>query len=84
STQLTDLGYLNDIEAIIIGEPCNLCVGYGHKGYLNYKVPARGPAAHASTPEVGNQAIYHIFFAINKISKKISRKSKKILNDFLG
>lgn len=84
STQLTDLGYLNDVEAIIIGEPCNIGVVYGHKGSLNYKVTSRGTAAHSSTPELGNNAIDHLLVAMTEISERISRKSEKIVNDVLG
>ena len=31
SRQLTDLGYMDNVEAMIIGEPCNIGVVYSHK-----------------------------------------------------
>lgn len=84
SAQLTDLGYLDDVEAVLIGEPCNIGVVYGHKGSLNYKVTSKGTSAHSSTPELGNNAIEHLLLAMTKISEKIAHKSEEVVNEVLG
>ncbi|VTT42208.1 ArgE/DapE family deacylase [Streptococcus porcinus] len=84
SAQLTDLGYLDDVEAVLIGEPCNIGVVCGHKGSLNYKVTSKGTSAHSSTPELGNNAIEHILLAMTKISERITQKSDQIVNEVLG
>ncbi|VTS15542.1 ArcT [Streptococcus porcinus] len=84
SAQLTDLGYLDDVEAVLIGEPCNIGVVYGHKGSLNYKVTSKGTSAHSSTPELGNNAIEHLLLAMTKISERITQKSDQIVNEVLG
>lgn len=84
SKQLTDLGYINDVDGMIIGEPCNIGVVYGHKGSLNYKVISRGLAAHSSAPELGHNAIDNLFLAMTEISDRISAKAKGLTNKVLG
>jgi len=42
----------------IIGEPTSLRVNLGHRGSVHMDITTFGKAAHASTPEVGENAIY--------------------------
>lgn len=84
SKQLTDLGYLKDVDAMLIGEPCNIGVAYAHKGSLNYRVISRGLAAHSSAPELGKNAIEILLVAMNEISKRISERTKEFSNKVLG
>lgn len=84
SKQLTDLGYADGIDAMLIGEPCNVGIVYAHKGSLNYKVISKGVAAHSSTPELGSNAIEHLTAAMTMISERIASKAEKYENPVLG
>lgn len=50
-------GYVNDVDAVIIGEPTQSHVVYAHKGSITYKITSKGLAAHSSRPEEGYNAI---------------------------
>ncbi|MGF0095995.1 ArgE/DapE family deacylase [Peptoniphilus sp. SGI.035] len=82
--QLTDLGYVEDVDAILIAEPCNLGVVYAHKGSLNYKVSSKGVAAHSSTPEIGKNAVEHLNRAMSEISKHFEKRAEDFSNEMLG
>ncbi len=84
SKQLTQAGYLNDVDAVLIAEPCNVGVIYAHKGSLNYTVTSRGVAAHSSMPELGNNAIDHLNDAINEISRAICDEAASRRHPELG
>lgn len=84
STQLTSLGYLDDVDAVLIGEPCNLGVVYAHKGSLNYKVVSKGIAAHSSTPDLGENAIDYLLTAMTMISERIAQQAEQVENPVLG
>lgn len=84
SKQLAELGYVDDAHALLIAEPCNLGIIYAHKGSLNYKLIAKGVAAHSSTPDLGNNAINQLNTAISQINKRISSKAAQATNAILG
>lgn len=84
SKQLTDLGYVDDADGLLIGEPCNLGIMYAHKGSLNYKLVSKGSAAHSSMPELGSNAIEHLNVAMTQISQRISEQAEKFENPTLG
>ncbi len=44
-------------EAVLLAEATNLSLRRGHRGRCEVKVRVRGQAAHASTPELGENAI---------------------------
>ncbi|MCI5840099.1 MAG: ArgE/DapE family deacylase [Peptoniphilaceae bacterium] len=82
--QLTDLGYINGVDALIIGEPCNVGVVFAHKGSLNYKVISNGLGAHSSAPEIGINAIENLLEAMNKINDKVRKIESEYSNEILG
>lgn len=84
SKQLTKLGYVDDLDGMLIGEPCNIGIIYAHKGSLNYKVTSKGTAAHSSMPELGNNAIEHLNHAMLKISEAIAKEATKHTDPELG
>ena len=47
-------------DAVIIGEPTGNRLVTGHKGYLWMELAVHGRAAHGSTPEAGDNAIYRM------------------------
>lgn len=84
SAQLTDEGYVDDVDGMLIGEPCNLGIVHAHKGSLNYKVISKGISAHSSTPEMGDNAIENLVDVINEINKILKEKIDQFENDVLG
>lgn len=54
---LTDKGYFNRTDFLIITEPSNLQVSTGEKGELWIRAKFYGKSAHGSTPEVGVNTI---------------------------
>ena len=55
------------ITALIVAEPTSNIPWFGHKGCLWFKASATGVAAHGSTPELGENAIYKAVAAIEKL-----------------
>ncbi len=84
SQQLTKLGYMDDVDGLLIAEPCNVCIIHAHKGLLNYKVIAKGVAAHSSMPELDNNAIEQLNDAMMQITADIRTKANAITNPLLG
>lgn len=64
--ELSEQGYLDDIDSLIIGEPTgnndnsSHSLVYAHKGALIYTIESVGKAAHSSTPENGIDAIENL------------------------
>jgi succinyl-diaminopimelate desuccinylase len=54
---LLELGALDGLEAMVVGEPTRLDLGIGHKGALWVSVATEGIPAHSSQPERGTNAI---------------------------
>lgn len=67
--QLVDLGYADDLDALVIGEPTNLDIGVAHKGALWPQITTYGKTAHGSMPDQGVNAIEHMLLVINEIKK---------------
>ena len=84
SKQLTDLGYTEDIDGMIIAEPSTPYYNAKHKGSIQYQVIAHGRAAHSSTPEKGVNTIQLINDFINKTNVKIDEAAATAENDMLG
>lgn len=55
--QLTDQGYMDDVSALVIGEPSVYNLVYTHMGSLDLSVTSFGKAAHSSMPQNGLNAI---------------------------
>ncbi|WP_125763446.1 ArgE/DapE family deacylase [Companilactobacillus hulinensis] len=83
--QLTDQGYMDDADALLIGEPGGYNFVYTHMGSLDIKVSSEGKAAHSSTPKSGNNAIDHLldFLAQANSEFKNTGKSDSIMGDFI-
>ncbi|MHA3065872.1 ArgE/DapE family deacylase [Lacticaseibacillus saniviri] len=57
SRQLTQAGVVDDIDALVVGEPTDHHIEYAHAGSFNYKVHSQGLAGHSSRPELAKNAI---------------------------
>ncbi|MDD7593049.1 MAG: ArgE/DapE family deacylase [Peptoniphilaceae bacterium] len=82
--QLTKEGYMEGVDGLLIGEPCNLGVVYAHKGSLNYKVISKGMAAHSSAPEIGVNAVENLSAAVTAIKKRAAEWKEAVHSDIFG
>jgi putative selenium metabolism hydrolase len=64
-------------DYVLIGEPSNLNIGYGHKGRIGVKIATQGKACHAATPAKGKNAVYSMAPLITKIEKLNKRLKAK-------
>ncbi|MCX2455235.1 ArgE/DapE family deacylase [Lacticaseibacillus nasuensis] len=55
--QLTELGYADDLSALLVGEGGDKKLKTGHGGSYNYQIISRGKSAHSSRPDLGINAI---------------------------
>ncbi|EAD5685341.1 ArgE/DapE family deacylase [Listeria innocua] len=80
--QLTQKGYADDLDGLIIGEPSGYRIVYAHKGSINYTVKSTGKNAHSSMPEFGVNAIDNLLLFYNEVEKFV--KSIDATNEILG
>ncbi|EAC3451920.1 ArgE/DapE family deacylase [Listeria monocytogenes] len=80
--QLTQKGYADDLDGLIIGEPSGHRIVYAHKGSINYTVKSTGKNAHSSMPEFGVNAIDNLLLFYNEVEKFV--KSIDATNEILG
>lgn len=59
--QLGALGYSQPITAMLIGEPTSHDAWYAHKGIIDFTAQATGKSAHGAMPQLGINAIDHLF-----------------------
>lgn len=65
-------------DAVVIGEPTKLQLGFIEKGRCTIGMTAMGKVAHSSSPELGENAIYNAANAIDRI-KSIPLRSDSAL-----
>jgi putative selenium metabolism hydrolase len=62
-------------DFVVLGEPSNLQVRLGHRGRVEMRVKVWGKAAHASAPELGNNAIHNaarLIFGIELLAPRLA------------
>ncbi|MFW9970540.1 MAG: M20 family metallopeptidase [Candidatus Odinarchaeota archaeon] len=69
SLTLTERGYIQDAEVLIIAEPTNLNIGIAEKGLLWVILKVYGKSAHGSMPSEGINAIEGILKVIPQLYK---------------
>lgn len=65
--QLTEEGYADDLDALIVGEPSSNEIVTSHKGALWLEIITYGKTAHGSAPHLGVNAVEHMNEIINQI-----------------
>lgn len=83
STLLTESGYADDIDGLLIGEPVNI-VAYTHKGSLNFSVISRGKSSHSSMPDEGINSITNMSKFIQRFNEEFGKVTNDYTNDVLG
>lgn len=71
--RLYELGYVNDLDGLIIAEPTDDFVIYATKGSMGLKVTSKGVAAHSSLPALGHNAIDSLVPFIQAIKEKYNK-----------
>lgn len=82
--QLTELGYADDLDALLIAEPTAYTISYAHKGSINYTVNSYGKSSHSSMPEEGINAINQLNLFITKINEAMDEVTTRYQNKILG
>ncbi|MCD8918241.1 ArgE/DapE family deacylase [Staphylococcus gallinarum] len=83
SQQLYEKGYMDDVEALVIAEPCQDMLVYAHKGSMDYKIKSIGKSAHSSMPIFGINAIKPLIDFIQDIDEAHARISKEVKGESL-
>ncbi|CAH0418118.1 ArgE/DapE family deacylase [Periweissella ghanensis] len=81
--QLTKAGFVEDLDALIIGEPSNYNLMYAHMGAINYHVDSLGKAAHSSMPAQGINAISPLAEYIIAADKAMQAITEQYINPVL-
>lgn len=81
--QLSDLGYADDLNGILVAEPFNNRILYMHGGSYNYRIISHGVATHSSTPHKGQNAIQHLRDFMVLLQEKLDI-ALDVSNDKLG
>ena len=86
SKQMTEEGYIDDADAIIVGEPKmgNGKIVTAHKGSIQYEIISYGRSAHSSMPELGVNSMQQIADFIPLANEKIAAAASKGENEKLG
>eukprot|EP00903_Cladosiphon_okamuranus_P003865 g3863.t1 len=76
--------YSKDYEFAIVGEPTSMQVVYTTKGSLWATVEASGISAHASQPQLGDNAIVKLSQALVVLQKELSMRLEAFGHETLG
>ena len=85
SQSLYEKGYMDDVDALIIGEPSENMIVYSHKGSMDIKVTSKGNSAHSSAPFMGFNAITPLLGFVRDIEEsyqQILKDTKSSSFDF--
>ncbi len=75
-------GSMDDVDALIIGEPSGYRIAYAHKGSMDIRLTSTGKAAHSSMPEQGKNAIDPLIELLHDANKAFRETDKQ--SDLLG
>ena len=85
SEELEANGYMDDVDALVVGKPSGLRIGFANKGELNVTLTAQGKAAHSSMPDLGINALQNLVDAWQDIKQGLeSEKSLGSADEDLG
>lgn len=83
SQSLYEKGYMDDVEALVIAEPCQDMMVYAHKGSMDYRIKSQGISAHSSMPILGFNAIKPLIEFIQDIDASYNKISKEVKGNAL-
>ncbi|MFD1455485.1 ArgE/DapE family deacylase [Levilactobacillus lanxiensis] len=77
-----ETGAMDDVDALLIGEPTGYNLFSSHKGSMDVRLTAKGLAAHSSMPELGANAIDPLLAILTQANQAFRETSKE--NALLG
>ncbi|USS88053.1 ArgE/DapE family deacylase [Fructilactobacillus hinvesii] len=77
-------GYMDDVDALLIGEPSGYRIAYASKGEINITFKSQGKAAHSSMPEFGLNAAQQLIEFWNQLKADLDHKDSTVKNHILG
>ena len=84
SEELEANGYMDDVDALVVGEPSGLRIGFANKGELNVTLTAQGKAAHSSMPDLGINALQNLVDAWQDIKQGLESEVSGSTDEDLG
>ncbi|MTV82782.1 ArgE/DapE family deacylase [Secundilactobacillus folii] len=83
AAQLTDAGYADSLDGLVIAEPTGLDkITYTARGVIDYHIDSTGKAAHSAQPTKGINAIDNLLVYYNEVNELMKRFDK--LDPVLG
>lgn len=70
--------YMDDVDALIIGEPTGNVINTANKGSMNFTIHSKGRAAHSSIPRVGVNAITPLLKLVLRIEEAMEEAIKNV------
>lgn len=70
--------YMDDVDALIIGEPTGNVINTANKGSMNFTIHSKGRAAHSSIPRVGVNAITPLLKFVLRIEEAMEEAIKNV------
>lgn len=70
--------YMDDVDALIIGEPTGNVINTANKGSMNFTIHSKGRAAHSSIPRVGRNAITPLLKFVLRIEEAMEEAIKNV------
>ncbi|MHB0956448.1 MAG: M20 family metallopeptidase [Pirellulaceae bacterium] len=71
-------------DQVMVAEPTDLNVVVAHKGVIRWRCHAVGRAAHSSSPDLGENAIYHMGHALLQLERYAMELKKGSVDPRLG
>lgn len=71
-------------DFVVVGEPTSLQIVHTHKGSAWLTLRSKGKAAHASTPQAGDNAIYKMLDALNYLRGELEKTFSPLHDEVLG
>ncbi len=84
SEVLKNAGYMDDVDALLVGEPSAYNATFASKGELDVVLKSVGKAAHSSMPEFGINAIQNLMDVWHLVKDELDLRSDGLENEYLG
>ena len=82
SQKFYEAGTMQDVDALLIGEPSGYNIAFAHKGSIDVRIQSTGKAAHSSMPEQGYNALDPLLDLLNQANHAFRDSDRH--SDLLG
>jgi len=82
SQKFYEAGTMQDVNALLIGEPSGYNIAFAHKGSIDVRIQSTGKAAHSSMPEQGYNALDPLLDLLNQANHAFRDSDRH--SDLLG